>query len=252
MAAYYDGYDYSSYWDGREYEHESEVIAIRKIFHKIKKIDRSLEVGGGFGRLMPYYVYRTKTAILSEPSSKLLSLAKSRLKSYKNIKFVQSTLTNLPKKIRKGSIDLVMMIRVMHHITDPDEAFKIINSLLSENGYFILEFANKIHFKNVIEHLAKKDLKFITNKESIDVRSEKAKKKKMITFLNYHPSLIKEKLINNGFEILDILSVSNIRSPYMKERLPKNALLEIEKVLQKPMSYMYFGPSIFVLARKKG
>jgi hypothetical protein len=116
----------------------------------------------------------------------------------------------------------------------------------------VLEFANKVHFKNVIEHLIKKDFGFIKNKETIDIRSAKSKKKKTIAFLNYHPNLIQEMLEKHNFEVIETRSVSNIRSTYVKERLPKNALLEIEKLLQKPLSYIYFGPSIFVLAKKKG
>jgi ubiquinone/menaquinone biosynthesis C-methylase UbiE len=252
MPAHYDNYDYSAYWNGREYEHESEVIALREFLKKIRKVNRALEIGGGFGRLVPFYVYRTKSTIFTEPSAKLLSLAKHKLKNFKNIKFRQSTLENLTKKLRKESFDMILMIRVMHHLENPENAFSQIEKLAAPGGYFVLEFANKIHFKNVFEHFVKKDFGFINNLETIDVRSAKSKRQKTIAFLNYHPSLIKEMLEKHNFEVIETRSVSNIRSTYLKQRLPKNALLEIEKALQKPLSFINFGPSIFVLARKKG
>lgn len=252
MTAYYDSYDYSSYWQDREYEHESEVVAVREFLAKIPKIDKAIEIGGGYGRLVPYYIYRTKQTILTDPSAKLLSLAKKRLVNFKNLKIQQSTLENLTAKFKSKKFDLVVMIRVMHHLKDADEAFGIIEKLVAPNGYFILEFANKIHFKNVIGHILKGDLNFTSNKEAIDVRSEKAKKKKMIAFLNYHPEVIKEELKKHGFEIVEMRSVSNIRSPFLKKHMSKFLLLGLEKYLQNPLSYIYFGPSIFVLARKRG
>lgn len=252
MAAYYDSYDYSSYWDGRDYEHESEVIAIREFLTKIPKIDRAIEIGGGFGRLVPYYIYRTKSTILTEPSAKLLSLARERLERFNNLKFVQSTIEHLSKKFRSNSFDLALMIRVMHHLKDPDEVFGAIEKLLSPGGYAIIEFANKIHFKNVSNHFMKGDFKYVNDQETIDVRSAKSKKNKTIAFLNYHPEVIKKTLAKHNMEIVELRSVSNIRSPFLKRHLPKTVLLEIERNLQKPLSYVYFGPSIFVLARKKG
>ncbi len=250
--AHYDSYDYTSYWEGRDYEHESEVIAIREFLNKIPKIEKALEIGGGYGRLVPYYIYRTKQTILTEPSIKLLSIAKKRLDKFKNLKFQQSGIENLTTKFKASSFDLVVMIRVMHHMKDAKLVFETISKLLAPDGYVIFEFANKIHFKKLINNILKGDFKFLNNSETIDVRSEKSKKNKTIPFLNYHPNLIKEELKNHNLEIVEMRSVSNIRNPFFKKHMPKNVLLEFEKITQKPLSSIFFGPSIFILARKKG
>lgn len=252
MPAFYDSYDYTSYWQGREYEHESEVIAIREFLTRIPKIDRAIELGGGYGRLVPYYIYRTKTSFLTDPSARELSLAKTNLARFKNLKIIQSTIENIGKKVKPKSFDLVLMIRVMHHLQDVGKVFEMVNKLLEPNGYFILEFANKIHFKNVSSHFLKGDFDYLRDKETVDIRSAKSKRHKTIAFLNYHPTVIKEELAKNGFNIIETRSVSNIRSPYLKKHLPKNVLLEIERSLQKPLSRAYFGPSIFILAQKRG
>lgn len=252
MSAYYDGYDYSAYWTGREYEHDSEVTCIKSFLNKIPKIEKALEIGGGFGRMVPAYAYRAKSVLLTDPSNQLLSLAKSKLIAFKNIRYMQSTIENLGKKKNLRNFDLIIMIRVMHHLDNPDEVFEVMEKLSTPHGYLILEFANKIHFKKLIRELFKGNFNFLNNRQTIDVRSEKSKKDKTIAFLNYHPETIKEALIRHNFDIIDTRSVSNIRSPYLKKHLPKAILTEIEKYLQKPLSYIYFGPSIFVLARKRG
>ena len=252
MVAYYDSYDYSSYWSGREYEHESEVVCLKEFLAKIPKIDRTIEIGGGYGRLVPYYIYRTKLAILTDPSAKLLSLAKQQLATYKNIKYLQATLEHLPEKVQRKSFDLVMMIRVMHHIDNPEKAFEDIEKLVTPGGFFILEFANKIHFKKVLAETLKGNFGFVKQKEEVDVRSEKSKKQKTISFLNYHPGFIKQLLEKHNFEIIETRSVSNVRSPLLKRHLSKEVLVWLEKMLQKPFSYIFFGPSIFILAKKKG
>ena len=45
MAAAYDNYDYPSYWQGREYEHQSDVIALKSLLDQIPAIRALLEVG---------------------------------------------------------------------------------------------------------------------------------------------------------------------------------------------------------------
>lgn len=252
MGAYYDTYDYTSYWNEREYEHESEVISLKSLLNQIPEVSKALEIGGGFGRLVPHFSYRAKSVTLTEPSAKLLSLAKDRLSNLNNVVFVQSTLENLIKKFRKNSFDLVVMIRVMHHLPNHKQVFATINSLTAPNGYLIIEFANKIHFKAAASQVLKGNFKYITNPETLDIRSEKSKKQKTIAFVNYHPIVITKGLEEAGFKVLDIRSVSNIRSPFVKKYIPKSVLLGLEKLLQKPLSYIYFGPSIFILAQKRG
>lgn len=250
MPAAYDTYNYEGYWEGREYEHQSEVIALKAFLHKIPEISKIVEIGAGFGRLTPFYSFRAKRIILTDPSARLLSVAKESLEE-KNIKFVQSKIENLPGKIKSGTTDLAIMIRVLHHLTDLDEVFSIVNKLLKNRGHFILEFANKRHFKASMKELIKGNITYTLDIFPKDIRSKKSIKKGVLPFINYHPDIVSEKLKENGFEIKDCLSVSNIRSTFLKRRLPLNFLLSLEEYSQKPLSYFNFGPSMFILAQKK-
>ena len=250
MPAAYDNYDYPSYWRNREYEHKSEFLALKKLVSKIPKVDKAIEIGAGFGRLLPSYQFRTKKIILSDPSAKLISRAKKRFQKFKNIKFIQSKLQNLPSRKGLGSFDLAIMVRVLHHIEDIDEAFKIIYELLVSRGYFILEFPNKSHLKASLRNILKGDITYPINIFPIDIRSKKHIKKGTLPFINYHPDQIIEKLKEFNFEIIEVRSVSNIRSSLLKKLFPLNTLIDLEKILQVPFAKVNFGPSIFVLARK--
>jgi ubiquinone/menaquinone biosynthesis C-methylase UbiE len=252
MPAAYDTYNYLGYWIGREYEHKSEIIALKAFLQRIKKIKSILEIGAGFGRLVPSYAFRAKKIILSDPSGKTLKIARETFAEKKNIKYIHSSIENLPVKIRPSSISLVIMVRVIHHIQDIDEAFTIVRRLISPGGYFILEFANKKHIKATIKEFFKGNFLFSKNQTTRDIRSQRSKKLGTLPFLNYHPDKIKGILSQYGFEVIEIRSVSNIRSPFLKRIFSTDILISIESLLQKPLSLIDFGPSIFILARKRG
>lgn len=250
MAAAYDTYDYPSYWIGREYEHQAEIIAISEFLKRIAKIKVILEPGAGFGRLVPSYFFRAKRVILADPSSKLLKIAKITLKD-KRITFLQSSVENLHPKIRANSIDLVLLVRVLHHIEDLDGAFAVIEKVVKKGGYFIVEFANKRHLKAVVGEFMHGNFTFPLDIFPKEVKGKTKKKKVTLPFYNYHPDIIKEKLRSSGFSIIEVRSVSNIRSTFLKNIFSTETLLLFERYLQKPLSYLSFGPSIFILAKKR-
>ena len=250
MPAPYDKYNYPAYWEGREYEHHSEIIAIKAFLDRIKEISNILEIGAGFGRLTPSYLYRGKKITLLDSSAKLLSLARARLPENK-VKVVHSRLETIPEKINRKSVDLVILVRVLHHIDDIDKCFSIISNVLKNNKYFILEFANKSHKKATALEFLRGNLTFLHDIFPKEVSSKKSRGTSL-PFRNYHPDVIKEQLKKNGFRIIEIRSVSNIRSPRLKTIIPTETLLYFERLLQKPFSKINFGPSLFILAQKVG
>jgi ubiquinone/menaquinone biosynthesis C-methylase UbiE len=250
MPAAYDKYDYPSYWEGRDYEHLSEIIALRELLNNIPKINTIIDIGAGYGRLSSEYVYRAKKAVLSDPSLKLLALARKRFKN-KKVVFSHSKLENLQNIYKNKKFDVAVMIRVIHHIENLDHAFLSLNKLLKDRGYLILEFANKRHFKATVCEICKGNLTFPIDIFPKDIRCRKNIKKKTLPFINYHPDNIIKILNNHNFEILQKRSVSNFRSSFLKRLLPMEFLLNLEKNLQIPFGKINFGPSIFVLARKR-
>lgn len=249
MPAVYDTYDYPSYWIGRNYEHQSEIIAIKSLLKNIAYVNCLLDIGAGFGRLTKAYSFKAKKIILSDPAKKLLTIAKSENPD-KKFHILQSDLKNLAKKIKPKSIDLIILIRVLHHIKDLDDAFLSINKLLKKDGHLLLEFANKKHLKAIISEFFKGNFTFPLDIFPKDLRSRSIKKEQSLPFLNYHPDIIFEKLRSHGFEIIETRSVSNIRCSFIKKVISTNTLIFLEKYLQKPLAKICFGPSVFLLARK--
>src|SRR3972149_6516779 len=176
MPAAYDNFDYPAYWIGREYEHKSEVFAIKAFLHRIQKIKKILEVGAGFGRLTPLYFFRAKKVILSDPSSKLLHLARDVFSDKPNIKYIHTSLENLPNKIRPKTLDLIIIVRVLHHIRDIDLAFEILNRLLKDGGYLILEFANKENLRATFREFLKGNWTFPIDISTKDMKSKRSKR----------------------------------------------------------------------------
>lgn len=250
MAAAYDSYNYPAYWLNREYEHKSEFLAIKTLLLEIPKLNLILEVGAGFGRLLPSYSFRARKITLSDPSAKLLSIARQTYSGNKKLDFIQSSLENLSDKVKRRKFDLIIMVRVLHHLENSDDAIKMLSKLLNNNGYLILEFANKSHLKAIFSEFFKGNLTFPLDISPKDISSKKSKKTINLPFVNYHPDAILHRLKLSGFKIINKLSVSNIRSSFIKKHISLETLLWLEKHLQKPFSFFSFGPSIFILAQK--
>lgn len=250
MPAAYDYYDYPSYWKERDYEHASECLVLRHFLNKIKSIDRLIDVGAGYGRLTHEYIHRAKHITLLDPSARLLSIARNNLKS-KKINYVHSNIANLKTRIKPKSHDLVVFIRVVHHLENPDKSFKTLNRILKNGGYLIMEFANNHNFKKTFLEFIKGNVTFPIEIFPKDIRCKENIKKRTLPFINYHPDDIKEKLENSGFNIIEKITVSNVRNSFIKKHLSFEMLLYIESYFQKRLSFINFGPSIFILAQKR-
>ena len=245
MSTIYDQYDYPQFWEGRDYEHGSEVIAIQKFLHKIPQINRLIDIGAGYGRITPYYIYRARRSVLIDSSSKLLKLAKQKAsyfdgKRADNVRYVHIKVQNISKKLKNGTFDVVICVRFLHHLENPSEAFSIANKLLKKNGYLVMEFPNKLHGKALIKRLFVSKLIYAKDNTPFS------------PYKNFHPTEIQNELKKHGFELIEKRSVSNIRSTLLKKHLPLSVLLLLEDILQRPFSSLNFGPSIFILARKRG
>lgn len=237
-------HNYLKYWDGRDYEHAAEEMAIKRLL-KGKQFKHAVDIGGGYGRLCLLLEKYADRVTLAEPSQQQLDIAAEYLKDFPNIdrKLLQAD----DLKFKAKSIDLLTMIRVMHHLPDPTPEFKEIHRVLSDDGYLILEVANYYHARNRIKH-AMKGKKMPT--EPVDIRSEENKREEEIPFVNHNPHTVMKQLAHNGLMVERILSVSNLRSPKLKKMVPRRVMLAIEGIMQPTLSNSFFGPSVFFLVKK--
>lgn len=236
-------YNYQDYWVGREYEHAAEEMAIKRLL-KGRHFKQAVDIGGGYGRLSKLLSKFADNVILAEPSQQQLDIAEIYLKDTPQVE--RKLLQAADLKMPDGSIDLVLVVRVLHHLPDPRPEFVEIARVLKPGGIFLLEFANDAHFLNRLRYgIRGKRVPQVP----VDIGSGVNKGK--ISFVNHHPKTIIKLLAGAGFEVESVLSGSNLRSPTLKRIFGKNILLKLEKVLQPMLAPLYFGPSVWLRLREK-
>ena len=114
-ADFYDApaHDYLRYWDGRDYENAAEQAAIRRLLHG-RRFEHAADVGGGYGRLCVLLEEFADRVTLAEPSTRQLDIAETFLADHPRIERRQMQADALA--FEDGSLDLLTMIRVMHHL----------------------------------------------------------------------------------------------------------------------------------------
>lgn len=238
-------YDYSTYWKNRNYEHFAEVMSLSKLFKGLKG-KWFLDVGGSYGRHLPSYTSNYSNPIILDYSLNTLINNKERIRSkYPQTELVAANVYHLP--FRSNTFDGAMMIRVLHHIQEPESYLKEISTVLKSKSIYIQEFANKIHIKARIKHLLKGDFKFFTVEpyQQPSHGNKEGSKGEESVFLNFHPKSINQVLRKFGFNKITQVNTSFLRLPAFKKILPFKLHILFEKILQKLLSWTNLAPSIF-------
>ena len=238
-------YNYQDYWQGRDYEHAAEEMAVKRLLRG-RHFEHAVDVGGGYGRLSKFLTNFADKVTLAEPSQQQLDIAKIYLKDTPQVD--QKLLQAADLKLKDGSADLVLVVRVLHHLPDPMPELKEIARVLKPGGTFLLEFANDAHFLNRVRYAARG--KRIPEKP-VSIQDEAKVKAGELPFVNHHPRTIIKMLNKAGFEVEATLSGSNLRSPTLKRILGKRPLLAVELVMQPLLAPIYFGPSVWLRLKKK-
>ena len=244
VADQYDrGYDYTQYWTHRNYEHAAEEAALRRLLAG-RRFARAADVGGGFGRLCLLLREYADHVTLAEPSKTQLEAAEKVLAGT-DIEKVQTQADDLA--FDDGSLDLLTMVRVMHHIPEPTKEFGEIARVLRPGGTAIIEVANYGHFKNRMKHRREKTP---LPAEPVSIRTVEADQPDAIAFVNHNVDTVVGQLADAGLVLTRKLSVSNLRSERLKKLLPPRVMVGIEKAMQRPLARYDFGPSIFLELRR--
>lgn len=237
-------HNYLKYWQGRDYENAAEEMAIRRLLNG-KHFKSAVDVGGGYGRLCLLLEQYAGKVTLAEPSQQQLDIAKEFLKDHPEIDRQIMQADDL--KFADGSIDLVTIIRVMHHLPNPEAELAEIARVLSKEGCAIIEMANYMHARNRVKHLLK-GKRMPT--APVDIRSAANRRDDEIAFVNHNPHTFIKQMAHAGLKVERVLSVSNLRSPGLKKVMPRGVMLAAEKVMQPTLASSFFGPSVFFLVRK--
>jgi SAM-dependent methyltransferase/DNA-directed RNA polymerase subunit RPC12/RpoP len=241
----YENYDYRKFWedDKRLYEDKAERMALRTLLAGVDKRNKLIvDIGCGYGRLFNEYM-DFGSVVLIDYSINNLKNARDRIKEFlgnnyekmSSVFFIASDAASIP--IRPDCADVVLTVRVVHHLDNPGGYFDEVERILKPGGLFILEFANKRNLKNIFRFfLGRMDTSpFNLTPSPIGE-----------TILNFHPDYISNFLTERNFVIKKRISVSNFRAEFLKKFPGTGAIVFFEKIYQKLFYYILLGPSIFL------
>lgn len=237
VIADYNGYDYKKiFWESadRKYEDAADRMAIRRLLPK--SMGTFVDIAGGYGRLADEYLPRAKSATLFDYSETELAQAKSTYGD--KLKIKAGDVYHLPFK--DNSFDGLMMVRATHHFKDMQKVSDELYRILKPGGVAVVEVANKKTLPKMFRYWFK-------GSEINPFSLEPAHLKDLNEngFYNYHPKYIEAVFKKSGFQISEVLSVSNFRSTRLKAIFGHKFLINLESGAQKLLAPVRFAPSIY-------
>lgn len=237
----YEGSDYqTTFWDegGRAYEDQVEAVALRRLLPAHGEL--LLEIGAGAGRNTPRYK-SFEHVVLMDYSLTQLQQAQTRLGRNERYLYVAADVYRLP--FVDQLFDAATMIRVLHHIAEPQLALKQIHRVLQQDATFILEYASKQNLKAILRYLLRRQDWNPLTPESVE-----------FVPLNYdfHPKAVRNWLAKAGFDLQRQLTVSHFRIGALKRILPVKLLVAMDSVAQLTGDWWQLTPSVFTRSRVIG
>ena len=237
-------FNYAQFWTGREYEHQAEVDALRRLLGG-RSYQHAADIGGGYGRLSVILSEYANRVTLADPSTQQLDLSREIFPGH-TFERELADAARLP--FADGSIDLALVVRILHHLPDPDAELAELARVLRPGGHAVVEAANSTHARRRLGALLRGQR---IGPKPVDIRSEDSRRRGTAPYVNHHPRTLIGQLAFVGLEVKQALSVSNFRHPLAKSLVPQRALAAAERAVQQPLAGIHFGPSIFWLLEKK-
>ena len=128
----------------------------------VTPIETILDLGCGEGRFSFPLATKFNAKIYGiDPSKKMLSIARKRDKTIKQVKYLLGCGEQIP--LDDNEVSMVFMSMVYHHLEDVDKTISEIRRVLSKNGYLVLrnttqEDINQIEFLNYFPKAKQIDL----------------------------------------------------------------------------------------------
>jgi SAM-dependent methyltransferase len=229
----YEGHDYRTrFWgQGREYEDLAERIALRRLLPP--QGQRLMEIGAGYDNF--------QQIILLDPARSMLQEAQRLLGRGPRFLYVRGDVYNLP--LATGACDSVVMVRVMHHLTDVRRGLREIARSLAGGGTLVCEYANKRNLKSIARYLVRRQSWSPFDPEPVEFAP---------LHFDFHPSWMAQRLHETGLSSERELAVSTFRLAPLKRLVPASALASLDGLLQPTGSRCKLSPSIILRATVTG
>jgi ubiquinone/menaquinone biosynthesis C-methylase UbiE len=238
----YEGSSYETdFWIGqnRDYEDRVERIALGRLLPP--QGYTLIDIGAGFGRLVDLYS-GYEQVILVDYSRSMLRQAQERLgNTDSRYIYVAASVYSLP--FADAIANSVVMIRVIHHLTDAPSALSELARITRPDGHLILEFANKCNIKAILRYLLRRQDWSPFDENPIEF---------LALNYNFHPRWIEHELQKVNLEIQQRLSVSHFRIPFLKKSVPLPILVGMDGAIQPTGRWWLLSPSVFLKVQQLG
>jgi ubiquinone/menaquinone biosynthesis C-methylase UbiE len=237
----YEGSQYQKdFWDegGRAYEDAVEAVALKRLLPESG--DFILELGAGAGRNTPRYRNYERVALV-DYSRTQLEQARDRLGDNLRYLYVAADIYKLP--FVDGRFDGATMIRTLHHMADPVLALSQVRRVMTSEGIFILEFANKRNLKAIF--------RYIFGKQDWSPYTQEPVEFAALNF-DFHPKAVRRYLNQVDFKVLKQLTVSHFRVGFLKRHIPVKILQTLDTLLQPTGEIIQVSPSVFSKCKAVG
>ncbi len=231
----YEGSGYrQDFWEGqgREYEDAIERIALQRLLPP--QGGRIAEIGAGFGRLADLYLGYDQI-VLFDYSRTMLADAVRKWGHDPRFVFVAGNLYEMP--LAAGTLDTLVMVRVMHHLADVPAALAQLQPLLHRSSTAVLEYANKRNLKAVLRWLTRRQRWSPFDPAPLEF---------VAMNFDFHPGWMAAKMKYAGLRVDERFGASHFRLPALKNNLPVGLLARLDSRLFQIGGKFPLAPSIFV------
>jgi SAM-dependent methyltransferase len=242
------GYDYRSFWQGRDYEQWAEAHVIRRILRRTAPVQWMVDLGGGFGRNVPHELQRSQHVVLVDYSWTNLTNAQQTLladgKNSGRVFLLRGNIYHLP--FRDAAFQMGATIRVLHHLAATNDALAEMSRVIGE--HWLLDVPIKHHMLARVKAAVRGGGKALRTREANELGSGDE------PFWNYHLGAIREAVRADGWDDTLVASVANFRrwerAVPRPLRAPVRPLVYGAERLAQPLGRGWWGPAQFLWLTK--
>lgn len=240
----YEGSAYrTEFWGaGRDYEDAAERVALKHLLPPTGS--RLIDIGGGYGRLVPLYRGYDEVIIFDYALSQLREAQKlwgPRDFDRPKLIYVAGDYYQFP--FRAAAFETAVLVRALHHAKDAPAVLRGVAEILAPGGTLVLEFANKRNLKAILRYLVRRQSWSPFERDPVEF---------VPLNFDFHPAWIARILRKYQLRPQRRRAVSTFRLAFLKKLVPTPLLVALDRLFQPLGALLPLSPSVFVCSQRTG